>query len=150
MKLDGWNSYFCNVNGELSSVFLDLDLFYKAPMKEYPKLCWYWIKMKNPREDGLSSDADFKELCEHQDAFEESIKKFKTIYVGRITTQGMRQFYFYSSNDKEAKEILRNFVGERPVFQYQIGEKLDTQWNQYLNLLYPSEHGIQQIHDKSA
>ena len=150
MKLDGWNSYFCYVNEELSSIYLNLDLFYKAPMEKYPKLCWYWIKMKNPKTDGLSSDDDFQKLIEHEDALVDNLKKLKAIYVGRITTQGMRQFYFYSSNDLLVKDALSNFVGESSPFQYQVGEKPDAKWNQYLNLLYPSEHGIQQIHDKSA
>ncbi len=146
--MEGWNSYLVNVNNEIASIFLNLDLKKKAPYKAYPKLTWYWLKMDNPKENGLSSDEDFDSLLSHEDKLEEHLSGLPIIFAGRITTQGMRQFYYYTEKDFDFSNTIKKFLGEKAPFLFQVGEKTDTDWSQYLELLYPSENGIKQILEK--
>jgi len=146
--LSGWNSYLVNVNNEISSIFVNLDLKNKAPYQEYPKLSWYWIKMENPKENGLSSNKDFDSLIEHEDRLEAYFSKLPVTFAGRITTQGRREFYFYTTQEFNFETTIKKFVGKKAKYLFQTGEKNDKDWNQYLNLLYPSENGLNQIKEK--
>lgn len=145
-----WNFYQANVNESIASIYLDLHFNQIAPIADYPKSAWYWIKMENPRDDGLSSDEDFDDLYVHEDELEAHLKKFDVKYVGRITTAGRREFYFYLPEDLSINDVLREFVGEEPKFLYQIGEQEDKDWGRYFNVLYPGPNGIKQISARNA
>ncbi len=65
MADEKWNSYICNVNDKLASIFLDLALATAAPLQDKPWLLWIWLYMKDPRQDGLSSKAEFDLLLQN-------------------------------------------------------------------------------------
>jgi hypothetical protein len=140
-----WNSYFVNVNNELSSVFLNLSLHGNAPQKKYPRLAWYWIDMKAPMENGLSSQSEYDSLIEHEDALLASLVDSPLVYAGRITTQGRREFYFYTADGFDFEKFIGGSFGENAAYRYQAGQKRDQQWGHYLNLLYPGENGLKQM-----
>lgn len=71
---EDWDSYFCNVNDVLASIFLNLDLRKVVPDRNKPNLLWVWVYMKSPREDGLSSRSEFDMLC----AIEDQLTKMMT------------------------------------------------------------------------
>lgn len=149
-NMESWDYYQANVNDNIASVYLDLSLHQVAPVDEYSKVAWYWIKMENPREDGLSSDEDFDDLCSHEDELVSYLSGMKVKFVGRITTQGRREFYFYIPKESSIEEILNSFIGAEPRFLYQVGEQNDLEWGQYINVLYPGANGIAQIKGRNA
>lgn len=125
MELEGWNSYLCNVNDEIASIFLNLDLKNKAPVKGLPKLSWYWIKLNDPKANGVRSDKEIDSLISHEHALDDYLEPFPQVYAGRITTQGRREFYFYVSREFDFPGTLKQFVGEDTTYLFQTGEKYD-------------------------
>lgn len=145
MKIEGWNHYLCNMNDQIASVYLNLDLKDFPLKEEFSELNWYWIKLKKPREDGLSSNDEFDCLVDHEAKLIKYLDCDNIIFAGRITTQGRRQFYFYSTPDFDFTDEIEKFTGLNPGYLYQVGQKQDPEWNHYINTLYPYENGIQQI-----
>jgi uncharacterized protein (TIGR01619 family) len=146
---ENWEFYFSNVNDTLSSFFIDLGFYKIAPIKDKPNLVWVYIKMNNPRKDGLSSNEEFEKLAKIEDNIvDEFSKKYSAIFVGRVTTDGDRQFYFYCNDtayiDKTLSEIMKVF----PDYQYQQGVEDNRDWNYYLDFLYPLPQQIQRIQNR--
>jgi hypothetical protein len=143
--LPNWNFYQTNINDHISSVYLDLDAKEENEIGRFDTLCWLFIKLKVEREDGLSHDEEFDALCAYEDDINENIDGSKTKYVGRVTTKGMRQFYFYTSNFELFEIDLGRVVASNTEYLYQTGSKDDPEWSQYDNVIYPGKYGLEQI-----
>ena len=141
-----WQSYICKMNGELASVYVDLNLSSTAPSVIKPKLAWLWIRLNSPRDDGLSSDDEFESLCDFEDDLEDALVPYESCeYVGRITTKGRREFYFYVSGEFDLENATNDVLAAHPEYSFQLGEKLDDAWNHYFSTLFPASNGMEQI-----
>jgi uncharacterized protein (TIGR01619 family) len=144
-----WEFYFSNVDNKLGSLFVDLGLHKIAPIADKPNLVWISIKMNNPREDGLSSQEESEMLFKIEDILVEKItSKHNSIFVGRLTSAGNRDLYFYFSDatlyDKTIPDIMVTF----PKYQYDFGIKEDKEWSAYFNFLYPLPQQMQSIQNR--
>ena len=143
---EDWESYLCNVDDHLSSVFVDLGLAKRAPIAALPNLSWLWIELRYPDERGLSTDREFDALCRFEDALSALISaRDDLLYVGRITGQGRREFYLYGAKDLDAVVLLQPLLDAHSEYRYQTGSKSDPNWTHFVNVLYPGKRGIEQI-----
>jgi uncharacterized protein (TIGR01619 family) len=146
---DDWASYFCNVNEKLASIYLNLGLASEAPIASKPWLLWVWVCFQTPRPDGLSDTKEAPTLFLIEDALILQLERAcKGILSGRITTEGRREFYFYSETQqgfRSAVEIA--FAGFRG-YRFDLGEQEDSSWTQYFNVLYPSRDDLQRIKNR--
>ncbi|WP_407404766.1 DUF695 domain-containing protein [Chryseobacterium sp.] len=56
------------------------------------------FKLNNPNKDGLTSSEESEMLFKIEEDILNNFNKANTIFIGRITTNGYRIFYFYSKN----------------------------------------------------
>ena len=141
-----WAAYFCNVNNKLASIFLDLDLHNTVPDAGRSWLLWVWVYFKQPRPDGLSSSEEFATLCAIEDKLNAAIRQgCEATLAGRITTQGRREFYYYGPNPDAFQSTVAKSMGSFDAYEFDQGTQHDPQWNQYLNVLYPSPDDLQRI-----
>jgi len=109
-------------------------------------LAWLWIRLNDPRDDGLSRDEEFEALCRYEDDLAALMNERGVgCYVGRITTGGRREFYFYIHAEVDFREIVEPVLEKHQDYLFQSGEKLDSSWSHYFDLLYPGENGMDQI-----
>lgn len=147
--MTNWESFICRMNGDIASVFADLALTQRAPIKGMDKLTWIWIRMNEPREDGLSSDAEFDALCGFEDHLERLVPRDTCVYAGRITRLGRREFYLYAHSGFDIHALAAQVLAECPDYVFQAGEQPDPEWGHYVNTLLPGEHGLAQIAARS-
>jgi uncharacterized protein (TIGR01619 family) len=146
-----WNSYFCNVNGKLASIRVDLGVRPTVPVPNRPWLLWVWVYFKQPRTDGLSSDEEFDKLCALEDALQKAVEsKRGAVLAGCITTDGHREFYFYGPSPEGFKERVKQIVGISNDYKFDCDTQRDPDWTQYLKVLYPSEEQRQVIENRSV
>lgn len=69
-------------------------------------------------DDGLSHDDEFDALCGYEDSIENAIESSEIYYVGRITTQGMRQFYFYSADSSLFEDKIKRVLELKSEYQF--------------------------------
>lgn len=141
-----WDFYPLLVDDKPASIFLNLALRPQAPLSTHPTLGFVSLTMLRPRPDGLSSQEEFDDLVALED---EVIPKItagsQILFVGRCTTGGTRDFYFYSP-DASAFEIrARTAMIAFPGYTATIGAREDPAWSSYLNFLYPSPASMQRI-----
>lgn len=144
-----WDFYFSNVDDVIGSFYVDLSLVKVAPITEKTNLVWVSVNMNNPREDGLSSSEEFDTLSAIEDRLQEFIiSKHNSTYAGRLTTDSRRDFYFYMGDttfyDKAISESMIAF----PTYTFDFGIKEDSQWEQYLNFIYPNPRQFQSIQNR--
>jgi uncharacterized protein (TIGR01619 family) len=141
-----WRPYICKVNDSLASILVDLALVETAPIASKPWLLWVWVYFRTPRADGLSDSKEAPTLYKIEDALTAEVsQKCRAIACGRITTEGRREFYFYGETQEgligAVKAALAGFEG----YNYDLGEKEDPSWTQYLDVLFPSSEDLQKI-----
>lgn len=101
--------------------------------------------MLKPREDGLSSQEEFDDLCKIADALEAGIGTAEHIYVGRNTSSGCRDFYFYTRNPEKLEVDLATLMTAFSAYEYETGHREDQRWDTYLTFLYPNDNDMQRI-----
>lgn len=148
---DIWDSYFARVNGELASLFVHLGIHESAPDPGRPWLLWAWVYLRQPRDDGLSSDEEAPLLFEIEDTLAEAVRDATGAeLVGRITTAGRREFCFYGPQTGGFERAVADALGRFPEYQSNIGTKMDSAWSQYFDVLLPGPKALQQIKNRQV
>lgn len=142
-----WDFYQANINDKVASVYLNLDADEELSSK-HVWLYWFFIKLKVERDDGLSHDDEVESLFEFEDHLTSSLCSDNLHFVGRVTTAGMRQFYFYGTEDIEYKELCETFLKGNCTYLYQYDSEVDKERSQYKNVLYPGPLGLEQINER--
>ncbi len=141
-----WDFYFCNVDHKPASLFIDLGVVSEAPIEGLSEMAWLRLYMRNPREDGLSSEAEFKQLVKIEDDLTEAVAADSTIvYVGRNTCDGCRDFYLYCVNGRRTEALLSSVMVAYSDYEFETGSGEDPEWSTYLSFLYPSPREMQVI-----
>jgi hypothetical protein len=143
---DEWDFYFARVNDAVSSIFVDLGLRPDAPNEKRPWLLWVWVEMRSPRPDGLSSAEEAAKLYEIEESLNSMVPPAcGAQLVGRITGSNRREFYFYGEEPGELDAAIGRAMAPFPEYQVQSGSTLQPDWEQYLELLYPSASNLQRM-----
>ena len=146
---ENWDFYFLRVDDKPASIFVDLGIASEAPIKALPFMAYVRVYMKHPRSDGLSSQVEFDALTSIEDAIEVSLLDGGgTIYVGRNTCDGVRDFYFYTAQaqgwDGRANALMKSFA----AYEFTSGCRSDSEWATYFDFLYPSDADRQRIENR--
>ncbi len=105
--------------------------------------------MKSPRPDGLSSQEEADTLWKLEDNLTTTLEKeLNAVFVGRITSQGRREFYFYAPQTPENDGVIDRSLSSFSRYEYETGTQDDPSWHQYLSVLYPPEEGVQKIENR--
>ena len=144
-----WDQYFCELDGSMASIVLDMDLRDQAPVPGKPFVLRVRVTMQSPREDGLSSDEEADTLLEIEKSLKIGLGE-NAIFAGRYTLMGFRSFLFYVGNPALVEQvepiICRNFEGYKHT-AYLLGE---PGWETYLGFLYPDEWELQSMANRNG
>lgn len=100
------------------------DMNASTPDENLPICVWVKIPLKQPDQNGLSTDSEAEELNNIEDQLE-SLTSGR--FVGRITFDGMREIYLYVKNAELAQTALDNFRG-KSSYEFESEIKEDPQW----------------------
>jgi len=146
---DAWDFYFANVNDVVASLFVDLGIRDSVPDPARPWLLWAWVYFRQPRDDGLSSTEEAPTLNEIEDVLTNEVKDAAAAeLVGRITTAGRREFYFYGPHQDHFEHAVARALERFAPYGFDAGTNEDPDWSQYLNVLYPSPEELQRIKNR--
>jgi hypothetical protein len=142
---DDWDFYQLTVDYKPASIMVDLGIRNDAPVATHPFMTYLRLYMPNPRDDGLSSDTDFENLSLFEGAMEDATRSSDHHYVGRNTSDGVRDFYFYTRDPHSLHRSITDLMARYPDYQYETDHRDDGEWDAYCNFLYPSARSMQQI-----
>lgn len=148
---DRWDFYLCRVNDALASISLNLGLRPDVPQAQRPQLLWVWVPLRSPRPDGLSAKEEADTLWAIEDALKPALaRECDATLVGRITTCGRREFYFYAPSGDSLDATVAAAMAAFPEYTIESGENDDPEWNQYLDVLYPSPRDLQRMQNRGV
>jgi uncharacterized protein (TIGR01619 family) len=146
---DNWDFYPLLVDSEPASIYLDLGVAQSAPIKDLADMAYVRVIMRQPRPDGLSSQGEFDDLIAVEDSLSERFANdHDTIYVGRNTSSGNRDFYFYTSNPAAFHALASETMSNHPNYRYEVGGRPDPDWEVYFGFLHPSPDDLQRISNR--
>lgn len=134
-----WGSYFCKINGSISSVAVDLALLDSPVLTARPTLIYVHVDLLEPTQDGLSTPEEAPRLYELEDGLVGSLASaLDAVQTGRVTGAGRRELYFHARSaeglDAAVGEIHLTF-GEYTV---EAGSHEDAAGEHYRAVLYPT------------
>ncbi len=140
-----WDFYALRVDGEPASIYVDLGIEAEAPIRSLPHMAYVRLHMNQPRDDGLSSQEEFATLIEIENAIEAQLCSEDVAYVGRNTSGGCRDFYFYASTGEAWESKVDEVLAPFRSYRYQAATREDAAWSSYLNFLLPGDVDRQRI-----
>lgn len=144
-----WDFYFSYVEDIIGSFYIDLGLLTIAPVSGKSHRLWVSVKMNAAREDGLSSEEEFDSLQSLGDRLSQAIvEKHDGLYAGRLTSNGHRDFYFYLGNPAFHDKTIEQAMSAFPSYTFSYGIDEDSEWDGYLNFLYPPERDYEIIQNR--
>ena len=145
-----WDFFMCRIEGAPASIRTNLALIEVAPLEGLSQRLQFYIKMQNPRPDGLSSNEEYPILCDIEDAIGEKAGATGAVLAGVVRSEGFLELWFYTQNAealaKTCEEALQAFEGYQSG--YNIAE--DPEWEDYFDFLYPDEFSYQTMQNRKV
>ncbi len=142
-----WDFYFANVNGKPSSIFLDLTAHRLREGRE--QLLCVFVPLKDPHPDHqMTTQQESEVLWQLEDLLLKEAVAIDARFVGRITGDGRREFYFYCK-----KSIAWGMEETRSRFAdytFDIQWHHDPEWRQYGDVLYPRPEQMESIQNRGV
>jgi hypothetical protein len=118
-------------------------------MSHLPYAAYVKLRMNAPRPDGFSSNEEFATLNTIEDALVASLTETSTtLYVGRLTSEWRREFFFYASDVSDWRERVSEFAAMHPGYAFDNGSHEDPDWRCYLEFLRSSPVDRQRIENR--
>ena len=145
-----WDFFMCRIEGAPASIRTNLALIEVAPLEGLSQRLQFYIKMQNPRPDGLSSNEEYPILCDIEDAIGEKAEATGAVSAGVVKSEGFLELWFYTQNAealaKTCEDALQTFEGYQSG--YNIAE--DPEWEDYFGFLYPDEFSYQTMQNRKV
>ena len=145
-----WDFFMCRIEGAPASIRTNLALIEVAPLEGLSQRLQFYIKMQNPRPDGLSSNEEYPILCDIEDALGDKAEAIGAVLAGVVKSEGFLELWFYTQNAealaKTCEDALQTFEGYQSG--YNIAE--DPEWEDYFDFLYPDEFSYQTMQNRKV
>ncbi len=145
---DDWDFYQLRIDDKPGSIFLDLGIADEAPLLDRPRAAYLRLVMRDPRPDGLSSQEEYDTLIAIEEAVSAKAEAAGWLYVGRSTSNGTRDFFFYGQGGDAFHAAMTEVMADFDGYQASLGVRDDPAWETYFEFLYPSERAWQTISDR--
>lgn len=146
---ENFESYIRIANNLKQFIVVDTGLNSIAPVNSKQNVLKMSFQMLNIDDEGLcASEEELAEFGEIEDKMVEKLTKDE-IFVGRITSNGLRDFYFYTK-DKKIEFVFQDILKKYEKFKTKITFEVDENWNKYYKLLYPTDEEFQKIGNRSV
>jgi uncharacterized protein (TIGR01619 family) len=145
-----WDIYTCHIDETPAIIGLDLDLRRFAPLAGKPYLLHVAVHLNAPRPDGCPDGEEFGLLGEIEDQLVVQLSSLDAHFAGRIMSDGIRDFYFYTGHYEQHEELVKAAMDHFPGYRYETGMKEDKNWELYFDFLFPDSQEFQRIQNRKV
>jgi uncharacterized protein (TIGR01619 family) len=142
-----WDTYFDLIDDKPASIVLDMEISQELDTEKYKHVYAARFHLKAPNDDGLHVGAEADRLNLIEEAFIEAAEHRQYMNVGRITTDGIRDIFFYSLHEEEeALALIANrlyFSAGYEIDVFKLEE--NRSWEFYFEFLYPDTYQFQHM-----
>ncbi len=146
-----WETYMKPVDGHAASVAFNAEIAAAAPGEELGIMGFVKVPMRSPTAEGFVDEVEADEIGAVEDRLEMETLRYRIgKYVGRIVSKGEVHFIFYLKYDFEWPDVVAEAMHNFPQYTYMSGARMDSGWEVYRRLLFPTEREWQIIHNHHA
>jgi hypothetical protein len=143
---DHWEFFPCNMDGRDAFIFVDVGIaeaIHEAPST----LIRVRLTFRSVHPTGLPTEEDMEPANAIEDRLEEFALSVDDWYVGRITTDGFRDFYVYSTQSPIDWANLITTLNEESGYMLKLSALDDPKHECYFQYLYPADEDWRVIGD---
>lgn len=134
-----WELYMKTIDGKIASVLVNVGISAELPSDDKYFMGFIRLTMQTPNDKGLISEEEDAQLRFIEDKIEmESLRYRIGSYVGKIVSNGEMTFIYYLKHDFEWPDAVASAMKEFPDYRYEYGSKMDSEWEIYHKLLFPT------------
>lgn len=140
---EDWNVYFTQVEGRPASMFLNLA--HEDAVSGLSTMLFFTLYLKDPDENGMSKRSEFDKLMEIEDVLVPALINEKCLFVGRCTSGGQRDFFFYMDSEAGVEKKLEDVMARFEEYDWDAGFADELDWETYFEFLYPDDQELDGI-----
>ena len=142
-----WCIYGREFENRRVSIYTDIDLRRHAPLSDMAHLVSLRLRLRCPKSDGLSSGEETEQLMEIEDALLDATESCAcdSVYTGRCTGGGFREFYFYTGDGGVIETAIVSCLKGFSEYETRTRRSLDPGWSVYWENLAPTERDSHSI-----
>ncbi len=134
-----WESYMKPIDNKAAIVAFNASAGDYAPDTEYMYVAFVKIRLKHPKKDGLVTQEESDDIGFIEDRIElESLRYRVGKYIGRIISDGHVTFIYYLKLDFEWENVVKDAMSYFENYSFEFGSRIDSQWDVYQKLLFPT------------
>lgn len=129
-----WRTYTCDILNKLAIVLIDQQFENCFPVPELPLLSWFGIYCNLPPDGACWAEVETDSLDHVEDQLIEVVEQFGrgwAVYVFRIATPGIREYYIYHSAEAEISKAFDALKVSVPDYRIEFKTTNDASWEQY-------------------
>ena len=133
-----WSHRITEIDSRPAQVLIDDRFRASLPVRELPRLGWFGVYCRHdpgssywhPDEtESLDTiERDLIRLCEQYG-------RGWAVYVMRIDTRGIREYYFYCGGSAALAQALQDLRAAHPDYRLELEETTDAEWSRYQTFL---------------
>ncbi|RIX50264.1 DUF695 domain-containing protein [Paenibacillus nanensis] len=135
---DNWNTYMTYIDHKPASFLLDLDPWGSGEYDHFIHLYQLRLVLNEPTDEGLTTNEEASDLYAIEDAIHDVLSGHY-LFVGRITTDGRRDFFYYTDSDdgSELKRLAAKHIVSHKYSVDRVEEQSPRSF--YEQFLYPDQ-----------
>ncbi|MNJ40335.1 hypothetical protein D3C77_352280 [compost metagenome] len=146
---DNWNTYFSVIDNKPASFLLDLEPWKNGENEQYVYLYKLSVTLKDPNEDGVTTNKEAEALYAIEDSINDSIDS-NYLFVGRVTTDGRRDFFYYTETT-DVEKLKRLAVQFLETYEYSINRFEEQKPRDfYYECLFPNKSNRQRMMNRQV
>ena len=133
-----WSHRTTEIDSRLAQVLIDDRFRASLPVRELPRLAWFGVYCRRDPggsfwhpDETASLDAIEQDLVRLSELF----GRGWAVYVMRIDTQSIREYYIYCGGSAELAQALPSLRAAHPDYRIEFEETPDAEWSRYRTFL---------------
>ncbi len=148
---DQWMTYVTRIEETPVIVFLDAQFADAAPIADKPALLRLLVGLRDADDNGFPSAPEQAVL----DQLEERLMSVVAdnlggVYVGRLTYQGIRQFFAYAATGDTFHDLATLVMEPFSDYKWKAEAEQDADWQLYREQLLPTKYDEQSIKNQQV
>jgi hypothetical protein len=133
-----WSHRQTQIDKRPAQVLIDDRFRSSTPVRQLPRLAWFGVYCRQDVSDGFWHPDETASL----DAIEQDLIRLCgqlgngwAVYVMRIDTRGVREYYFYFDGNAELGQVPAGLRAAHPNYRIDYDEMADAEWSRYKTVL---------------
>jgi regulator of RNase E activity RraB len=140
-----WEVYRTQLDEDCHPAAILVDVSIREPDPKRPHLVRVVVHLQEPDyESGFPHKEESQTLYALEDELTPSLERAAARLVGRVTTQGVRDFVYYAPGPI-SEDRVRDALSQWPRYHFDLTQEDDAEWNFYNQILVPSPREWQSI-----